>query len=489
MSFSKIATTSLALFAGAVNAAYTLQHDYTSNDFFGNFSFMTDPDPTHGTVMYVDQATASQGWKGGDPLIKQNSDGSWHMAADSQATMTGSDGRPSVRITSNYKYNSGLFILQLSHMPGAECGSWPAFWLLGSAATWPAAGEVDIIEGVNNQIGNDMTLHTSPGCKIENNGLFNGILNEQKIDCNGGGGADGCQIMDQKDAPTAQNSFGSGFNANGGGIYATEWNTDNFKIWFFPKGSPHTENALSDTPDPSQWSSPIAAFTFGGSCNVPEHFVDQQIVFDLTFCGDWAGRTTSADDGWNLNSCSSNGACPAYVQGHPEAFTNAYWTINSLKVYQGGSAGGSGGNGSSSVPPVSSSLPTVVSSIAPPVSSSVIPPVISSVVPSVSSESSIPIPQTTASTSSIALPPSSTVYSTTFATVTAAPPSVVDTTTAVAQSTGAWSYHSHHYSHWTILGENSDGAVIAEPTDTVVDKAKRHMRMHRRRFAAPEMRS
>jgi hypothetical protein len=43
------------------------------------------------------------------------------------------------------------------------CATWPSAWEVAEA-TWPATGEIDIIEGVNNVAPNLMTLHTSPGC-------------------------------------------------------------------------------------------------------------------------------------------------------------------------------------------------------------------------------------------------------------------------------------------------------------------------------------
>jgi hypothetical protein len=45
------------------------------------------------------------------------------------------NGRASVRFQSNKLYSSGLIIADLAHMPGSACGSWPAFWTLGS--DWP----------------------------------------------------------------------------------------------------------------------------------------------------------------------------------------------------------------------------------------------------------------------------------------------------------------------------------------------------------------
>lgn len=35
-------------------------------------------------------------------------------------------GRQSVRLQSTRKYTSGLVILDLAHMPGSICGTWPA---------------------------------------------------------------------------------------------------------------------------------------------------------------------------------------------------------------------------------------------------------------------------------------------------------------------------------------------------------------------------
>jgi hypothetical protein len=52
-------------------------------------------------------------------------------------------------------------------------------------------------------------------------------------------------------------------------------------------------------------------------------------VFDITFCGDWAGNV------WSSSSCASKAStCNSYVQNNPSAFTDTYWRINSLKVYQ-----------------------------------------------------------------------------------------------------------------------------------------------------------
>jgi hypothetical protein len=44
----------------------------------------------------------------------------------------GTIGRGSVRIETKRSYNQGLFIVDIKHMPGGICGTWPMFWSLGS---------------------------------------------------------------------------------------------------------------------------------------------------------------------------------------------------------------------------------------------------------------------------------------------------------------------------------------------------------------------
>ena len=67
---------------------------------------------------------------------------------------------------------------------------------------------------------------------------------------------------------------------------------------------------------------------FTGSCNFGEKFNSQQIVFDTTFCGDWAGATFTDQCGGVAKSCE------AYVADTPNAFVDAYWSVKSLRVYQ-----------------------------------------------------------------------------------------------------------------------------------------------------------
>lgn len=131
-------STSIAATATATLAPYTLQDDYLSGgNFFNQFTFFTDPDPTHGTVQYVNQSIATS------LNMIASSASSVYIGAEYNKIQP--SGRPSVRITSKKSYDSALVIVDLAHMPQG-CGTWPAFWMLGP--NWPNAGEIDIIEYV-----------------------------------------------------------------------------------------------------------------------------------------------------------------------------------------------------------------------------------------------------------------------------------------------------------------------------------------------------
>lgn len=297
-------------------AGYVLEDDYSPTNFFDSFDFFSGQDPTNGFVSYVDQSTAQS-----SNLINSTSS-SVYMGVDH--TNVTPNGRPSVRLTSKKSYDSGLVILDLAHMP-AGCGTWPAFWTVGP--NWPDNGEIDIIEGVNEQSTNAMTLHTGPGCSITNTGGFSGSITTSNCDINAAGQSTnaGCQIME-----SATNSYGAGFNSNNGGVYATLWNSNAITIYFFPRSSIPSDIA-SGSPNPSGWGTPAAVFK--GGCDISSTFKSQQIVFDTTFCGDWAGVV------WSSGSCASKAStCNAFVENNPSAFANAYWSINSLKVYQESSA-------------------------------------------------------------------------------------------------------------------------------------------------------
>ncbi|RAL66241.1 hypothetical protein DID88_005912 [Monilinia fructigena] len=312
----------LFLAAGSANAAYTLADSYDHSNFFSEFNFFSGADPTNGLVEYQTASAANKTALAG--YTNNAGVNSVYLGVDHTTSLSGSAGRASTRVSSNKAYNHGLFVADIAHMPEG-CGTWPALWTFGP--DWPAKGEIDVIEGVNSGTTNQMTLHTSEGCTMSNSGSDAGTAFVGG-NCNAGGGNTGCGQISKN-----TQTYGPGFNTNGGGVYAWEWTSSHIAIWFFPR-SAIPANIQSGKPDPATWGTPTAKFA-GSGCNIDNHFSEHNIVLDTTFCGDWAGQV------WSSGGCAAStksATCNAYVSANPTAFKNAYWIINSIKVYSDGSA-------------------------------------------------------------------------------------------------------------------------------------------------------
>ncbi|RMD39181.1 hypothetical protein DV735_g5949, partial [Chaetothyriales sp. CBS 134920] len=292
---------SALLLIPTVLGTYTLQDDYTTSSFASMFDFFTADDPTNGYVNYLSQSDAeSQG-------LFSAANNSVYIGVDSTNVASGR-GRDSVRISSKNTYTHALIILDLEHMPGGQCGSWPAFWTMGP--DWPDWGEIDIIENVNSATGNKLSLHTDDSCSISSTGSFTGTVDTTNCDWDAVGQTAnvGCSF----DESTPE-TFGTGFNAIGGGVYATEWTSHAISIWFFPRAQIPSD-ITSGSPDPSSWSEPLAIFA--GSCDIDNHFKNHQIVFDISMCGDWAGNKWSDDEVCSVLAST----CESYVQNNPSAY-------------------------------------------------------------------------------------------------------------------------------------------------------------------------
>jgi len=295
-------------------ASYGLVDTYNSDNFFSSFNFYTGSDPTNGWVNYQSQSSASSAG-----LINTNN-GQVYMGVDYTTVNPAAPGRASVRVSSNNAYTHGLFIADIAHMPGSICGVWPAFWLFGP--NWPNSGEIDVIEGVNLAGTDTITLHTAAGCTINTAGSQSGTT-LQNSDCNTDSGNTGCGVT-----TTTPNAYGNAFNSNGGGVYAMQWESSGVYVWFFPRGSIPSD-ITNGAPVTGNWGTPIVAFNGGSSCNIDSFFANENIVFDTTFCGDWAGSV------WASSGCQSLAStCNDYVGANPGAFAPAYWLINSVNVYQ-----------------------------------------------------------------------------------------------------------------------------------------------------------
>ena len=203
--------------------------------------------------------------------------------------------RNSVRLEGLTRYNRGLFILDLRHMP-AGCGTWPAFWLTDED-NWPVNGEIDIVEGVNTQSVAKVALHTTQTCSMKNiplgvrTGVWdtavgvpqkNGDLDMTMRD------AYDCYVYDKHQwlnqgcvsVSTQEGTLGGPLNENGGGVFVLEWDPMNrfIKSWVFsPHGNtPENLRLAMETarntnvtdrvrPDPTLWPLPYAYYPIGKS--------------------------------------------------------------------------------------------------------------------------------------------------------------------------------------------------------------------------------
>ncbi|KKA16868.1 Hyaluronidase [Rasamsonia emersonii CBS 393.64] len=272
-------------------------------------------DPTKGFVQYVsaDDATAAG--------LARKVNNQIYLGVDDTTVLSASGaGRKSVRLESSQTFNNGLLIADLAHIPNNTCGTWPAYWTINNQGN--PYGEIDIIEGINDQDYNDISLHTSAQCTLTGGNQTGTGL---RTDCNLDSSPGGCGVSGDSA------SYGSGFNANGGGLYVL-YLEDALKVWLFPRDSIPAD-ITSGSPNPSSWGEPLMDFESQSGCSISQNFIDQTIIFNIDFCGSNAGG-----QGWtDWSHCPQTtgvSTCEAYVAANPSAFTESYFLINSVKLYQ-----------------------------------------------------------------------------------------------------------------------------------------------------------
>lgn len=261
----------LSLFAAgrlAAATSYTLEDSYTSANFFDEFTFYTGADPTNGFVDYQSASEASASGLAG------YTQGGIYLGADYQ-TSNPTNGRASTRVSSNKAYTHMLLVADVAHMP-VGCGTWPALWSFGP--DWPGSGEIDIIEGVNSQSSNEITLHTEEGCTMTKGTQIASTKMVDTADCGAGDGGTGCP---QKTVST--NNFGANLNAGGGGVYAMEWTSSAISVWYFPRNGTvanqlTASSSSSSSVDTSSFGTPVAQFAGGSGCNIDSYFKNHNIV-------------------------------------------------------------------------------------------------------------------------------------------------------------------------------------------------------------------
>lgn len=185
------------------------------------------------------------------------------------------------------------------------------------------------MEGVNLNTNNVMSLHTNETCILTGNAsVMTGTLENTNCayypDYNVG-----CGVQDPRST-----SYGIGFNQAGGGVYAMQWTSESILIWNWARSAVPAD-IDNKTPDPGSWGLPVAQLAVG-NCSVDQHFQSHKIIFDNTFCGSYAGVLSIWNTNDDLSCAGSTGlaTCDNYVANVPEAFAEAYWAVNNVRVYQ-----------------------------------------------------------------------------------------------------------------------------------------------------------
>ncbi|PAV20464.1 glycoside hydrolase family 16 [Pyrrhoderma noxium] len=335
-------TAAAALSVLRICSAYDIVREYSGSSFFDRWDFYGSWDNlTNGDVWWLDRVNATQ-----QQLAYVNTDGNAIIRVDDTSVVPYNEKRNSIRITTTDSYNYGsLIIIDILHLPFG-CSVWPAFWTKGE--TWPDDGEIDIIEAINLMTSNQMALHTTAGCYHDtptgqigqSTGLGPGNVGGTGLNSDGEDATDcstpsGCVVTETK-----ANSFGSSFAENGGGVWAMQFDIAGVYIWFWPRGEVPVsieESTSTSSMDLSDWGSPSAAYP-NSSCTFEDFFTPQQLVMDITLCGDWAGLAAVYNA--TCGSSGPTGICYTNnVVGNGSNYADAYFEVSHIRAYTTGVEG------------------------------------------------------------------------------------------------------------------------------------------------------
>ncbi|KIM38749.1 glycoside hydrolase family 16 protein [Hebeloma cylindrosporum] len=332
-----------------VAAIYMPLREHAGSTFFDRWAYYGNVDnTTWGNVTYQDQANATS--KG---LTFVNGAGHAIVKVDNTTTLLPGPlvNRDSIRLTSLDSYGIGsLIIIDAVHIPYG-CSVWPSFWTYGIQEEWPLAGEIDIIEAINGMNNNQVALHTTPGCYQAQNPGQTGVTLEG--DCSTDRG---CIVSETK-----PNSYGPGFAAAGGGVYAVQIAASGIYSWFWSRPDIPDNVKLStstSTIDTAVWGLPSSSYP-ATACNITKYFPPQNLVLLTTLCGVWAGvpdiyRATCQTP---TNSCVNDN-----IIGPGSTFDTAYWEIRYIRAYLADDAPPISSSSSAAPSSTTSDVPTTTTS-------------------------------------------------------------------------------------------------------------------------------
>ncbi|KAF8073512.1 glycoside hydrolase family 16 protein [Lyophyllum atratum] len=336
-----VLATSLPLFTPATATSYDIVKEYAGSTFFNDWTFYNNFDNlTNGDTIFVSASVAASAKLAFvDPATNHAI-----IKVDNTSIVPFNEKRNTVRISTNDRYGLGsVWVADMLHIPYG-CSVWPAWW--SQAPDWPIGGEIDTLEGVNLQTNNRMGLHTEPGCTVVNPSQAS-TSTQLSADCSDlANNNQGCIVTDGNTA-----SYGQGFAAAGGGVWVTEFASSGISIWFYPRANvPSSITSNATAIDTSTLGTPVGNWPTTG-CKMEQFFEPQNLIFDITLCGDFAGAPVIFNQ-----TCS--GVCyNDYVLGNGSNYANAYFEVASVRIYssngtnniiKGGSS--SSGNGNTVLP-------------------------------------------------------------------------------------------------------------------------------------------
>lgn len=358
-SLASLSLTALAL-AASVSASghcYQVSDEYTPSNFFSKFNFFesnydtnhyNEVDPNSGHVNYRNRKDAAD-----LGLIKTDGSAAF-LGVNHGKPLAFNRGLDSVKIVSKQTYDKGLIIADFTHLPKPACGQWPAFWMYGD--DWPLTGELDIFEPHNEET-NKVVMHTGKAGLVGScmlvPGEMTGTISSHNCD------------NDFQDPPRQYQNQGGAVKENvpsywqgAGTVYATEWSSHNISVWSWARDAVPSD-VLGKTPNPRRWGPP-SFYLSKATCNIDKVLMNQRLVLNINFCGDLAGNTEI----WKHGGCAAKtgfATCNDYVRSNPGAFKDAFFKVAGIKYYEykaiveeagnstsGGSNNGGDGNGNPS---------------------------------------------------------------------------------------------------------------------------------------------
>eukprot|EP00392_Amoebophrya_sp_AT5.2_P001760 g1762.t1 len=289
----------------------------------GTFHLAAIPEPTHGSVQYVNEP---------DLLFKalpETKQGKLIM--DNKWTGTG---YKSFRFESKARFGPGTVILWDAERVPVGHGTWPAYWST-DAATWPNAGEIDMMEAVNMDTKMRSTLHTGTRVPAPCHALkcHDAGCPKQKHECEFNNSYDGC-------GGAWDRVNGKKYNDAGGALHAMSWTKKWVRMWLWerkdiPKGLLWSDVSELGKIADGTMEGVYAEWSFeNGACDSSE-FLDHYYVINLTLCGDWAGKVFS------YKGKKGPQACKDYIQNTgPKEWPPLnydefpHFLLNSIRLYK-----------------------------------------------------------------------------------------------------------------------------------------------------------